>query len=160
MRPVAVRANCFRVEHEYGGSACRCKAGTDAHLLHGSKIHNRPNYGALEEFLVHGLKYAFPAERGTLTRGVATSYAAEPLRNKIAQGSDPAPVWPSEDGMQRGIAFAPLYRTAAASALRDPAFYEYLALADALGDGKMRERKAAESELHRRFQQADAPPKP
>ena len=54
-----------------------------AHLLHGAKMHDRPNLGALEEFLVHGLKYVFPAERGELTRGVPTSYAAEPLRSAL-----------------------------------------------------------------------------
>lgn len=31
-------------------------------LLHGPTLQNRPNATALEEFLVHGLKYSFPAE--------------------------------------------------------------------------------------------------
>jgi hypothetical protein len=126
-----------------------------AHLLHGPKLHNRPNLAALEEFLVHGLKYVFPAQRGELTRGVATSYAAEPLRSVIAQSKEPAPVWPYEAGKQRGIAFEPLYKTAPIAALRDPAFYEYLVLADALRDSRIRERRYAERELHRRFRKAD-----
>src|ERR1700674_2307342 len=75
------------------------------HLLHGPRLKNRPNYSALEEFLVHGLKYVFPPERGELTRGVPTSYAAEPLRGAIVQGSKPRPVWPYEFGKQRGICF-------------------------------------------------------
>ena len=33
-------------------------------LLHGPGLENRPNIGALEEFLTRGLKYVFPAERG------------------------------------------------------------------------------------------------
>src|SRR5260370_15358271 len=102
------------------------------HLLHGPRLNNRPNFGALEEFLVHGLKYVFPPERGEVTRGVPTSYAAEPLRGIIAQGNEPAPVWPYEEGKQRGIAFEPLYKTAPIAALRDPSFYDYLALAKAL----------------------------
>ena len=130
-----------------------------AHLLHGPKLKNRPNFAALEEFLVHGLKYAFPAERGTLTRGVATSYAAEPLRSIVTQGNDPPPVWPYEGGKQRGIAFVPLYRSAPQAALRDPAFHEYLVLADALRDGRIRERKTAEVELHRRFKESSVQPK-
>jgi hypothetical protein len=73
-----------------------------AHLLHGPKLHNRPNLAALEEFLVHGLKYIFPPERGELTRGVPTSYAAEPLRCIIVQRNEPAPVWPYDEGKQRG----------------------------------------------------------
>jgi DNA-binding Lrp family transcriptional regulator len=130
------------------------------HLLHGPRLQNRPNVGALEEFLVHGLKYAFPAERGELTRGVATSYAAAPLRGIVAQGSEPGPVWPYEEGKQRGIAFAPLYKTAPAAALRDPYFYEYLILADALRDSRIRERKIAENELRRRLREAGERLKP
>jgi hypothetical protein len=123
--------------------------------LHGPQRKNRPNFSALEEFLVHGLKYVFPPERGELTRGVPTSYAAEPLRSIIAQGNEPNPVWPCEQGKQRGVAFEPLYRTAPIAALRDPSFYEYLALADALRDGRVRERKAAETELCRRLREAN-----
>src|SRR5579872_3807234 len=95
------------------------------HLLHGPRLKNRPNFSALEEFLVHGLKYVFPPERGELTRGVPTSYAAEPLRGAIAQGSEPPPVWPYEEGKHRGIGFEPLYKTAPIAALRDPGFYQY-----------------------------------
>jgi len=103
---------------------------------------------------LRGLKYVFPPERGELTRGVATSYAAEPLCRIVAQGSEPIPVWPYEEGKQRGISFEPLYRTAPIAALRDPSFYEYLALADALRDGRARERKIAERELCRRLREA------
>jgi hypothetical protein len=132
------------------------KRAQASHLLHGPALHNRPNIAALQEFLVHGLKYAFPAERGELTRGVPTSYAAAPLRDMIAPGSEPVPVWPYEDGKHRGIAFAPLYKTAPIAALRDPSFYEYLVLADALRDSRVRERKLAENELHRRLREANA----
>ena len=126
-----------------------------AHLLHGAKLRDRPNLVALEEFLVHGLKYVFPAERGELTRGVATSYAAEPLRSAVTKSNEPVPVWPYEEGHQRGIAFEPLYKTAPIAALRDRSFYEYLVLADALRDSRIRERKYAEHELHRRFREAN-----
>jgi hypothetical protein len=126
-----------------------------SHLLHGPKLHNRPNLVALEEFLMHGLRYAFPSERGGLTRGISTSYAAEPLRSVIVQGNEPVPVWPYDEGKQRGIAFEPLYKTAPIAALRDPVFYEYLALADALRDGRTRERRYAEEELQRRLRKAN-----
>jgi len=59
------------------------KRAQSAKLIHGPELQNRPNLAALEEFLVHGLKYAFPADRGEFTRGVPTSYAAEPLRDVI-----------------------------------------------------------------------------
>lgn len=132
------------------------KRAQSAKLIHGPELQNRPNRAALEEFLVHGLKYSFPAERGEFTRGVPTSYAAEPLRRVIGQGNEPIPVWPYPHGKERGVAFQPLYKTAPGAAIRDPAFYEYLALADALRDGRARERKYAEQELHRRFQKANA----
>jgi hypothetical protein len=127
-----------------------------SHLLHGPRLKNRPNFSALEEFLLHGIKYMFPPERGGLTRGIPTSYAAAPLRRIIAQGNEPIPVWPYEEGKRRGIAFEPLYKTAPIAALHDPAFYEYLALVDALRDGRVRERKTAGEELCRRLREANA----
>jgi DNA-binding Lrp family transcriptional regulator len=125
-------------------------------LLHGPEFANRPNVGALEEFLTHGLKYAFPAERGELTRGVATSYGAAPLRALIAPTDDPIPVWPYREGKQRGVSFAPLFKTAPMAVLRDESFYELLVLADALREGRVRERKIAETELHRRLRAVHA----
>ena len=105
----------------------------------------------LEEFLIHGLKYAFPPERGELTRGVPTGYAAEPLKGRIAAGSEPPPVWPSPHGKTRGYSFAPLYKTVPQAALQDPYLYEVLALVDAIRDGRSRERQIAEEELKARL---------
>jgi hypothetical protein len=115
-----------------------------AGLLHGAEVGNRPRLAAVEEFILHGVRYAFPAERGGPTRGVPTSYAAEPLRRLTAYGDEPALVWPYAAGPSRGNAFGPLYRAAPRAALRDPVLYEYLALIDALRDGRARERKLAE----------------
>ncbi len=130
------------------------KRAQASRLLHGPELGERPNRSAIEEFLIHGLKYAFPAERGELTRGVPTSYAAEPLRQVIALGDEPPPVWPYATGSQRGISFEPLYKQAAKAALRDPALYELLALADALRDGRARERKLAEEMMVGRLRSA------
>ncbi|HME06685.1 MAG TPA: hypothetical protein VKG25_06525 [Bryobacteraceae bacterium] len=132
------------------------KRAEASRLVHGAASRHRPNLVSLEEFLVHGLKYVFPAERGELTRGVATSYGARPLRSKIARTREPVPVWPFPEGKQRGVALAPLYKTAPAAALRDSTFYELLALADALRDGRVRERKIAAAELHLRLREANA----
>src|SRR6187401_303239 len=43
----------------------------------------RPIIPALKEFLVHGVRYAYPPERGELTRGMPTGYAAPPLNKAI-----------------------------------------------------------------------------
>lgn len=104
---------------------------------------------------MHGLQYAFPATRGELTRGVPTSYAARPLKSLIAKGTEPLPVWPSADGPARGVAFAPLYKTAPVAAPDDPPFYELLALADALRGGRPRERKLAAEALGKRLRMAE-----
>ena len=112
---------------------------------------DRPNVSALEEFLIHGLKYAFPAERGGMTRGLPTSYAAEPLKHLISPGAEPIPVWPHSEGKSRGIALAPLYKSVPIAAMNDPLLYEQLALVDAIRDGRARERKLAEEEISKRL---------
>jgi hypothetical protein len=122
-----------------------------ARLLTGTELHETPNKSALEEFLVHGLKYAFPPERGELTRGVPTGYAAEPLKSRISAGNDPPPVWPFPEGKARGYSFTPLYKTVPRAALRDSYLYEMLALIDALRDGRSRDRHIAEEELKLRL---------
>ena len=126
-----------------------------ARLLHGPEMQEKPNLSALEEFLVHGVKYAFPAEHGQVTRVVPTSFAAPPLKDEIASGDELPPVWAWREGETRGIALEPLYRTAPAAALRDPILYEFLALVDAIRDGRARERKIAEKQLISRLRRED-----
>ena len=79
-----------------------------ARLIHTHEMQDKPNVSALEEFLVHGLKYAFPAQRGAVTRGIPTSYAASPLNAEIAPGDELPPVWPWPEGYTRGVALEPL----------------------------------------------------
>jgi DNA-binding Lrp family transcriptional regulator len=110
----------------------------------------RPLLKAVEEFLVHGVKYAFPAQRGEVTRGIPTAYAAPPLKEQIGHADLP-PVWPDEEGDVRGVTLEPLHRAAPKAARRDPALYEFLALIDALRDGRVRERQLAEKELSARL---------
>jgi hypothetical protein len=116
-------------------------------LVHGAALKDEPNISALQEFLVHGLKYAFPAEHGEVTRGVATSYAAEPLKSEISGSNDLPPVWPWRDGETRGVGLQPLYKKVPHAALRDPVLYQFLALVDAIRDGHARERGIAERDL-------------
>lgn len=106
---------------------------------------------AVEEFLIHGVKYAFPVQRGEATRGVPTAYAAPPLDGRIASEGDLPPVWPDAEGDVRGVTLEPLHRAAPKAARGDPALYEILALIDALRDGRARERQLAETELSARL---------
>jgi len=62
----------------------------------------QPILPALKEFLIHGVRYAYPPERGELTRGMPTGYAAPPLNKVIAQPDEPPPVWPYAEGKVRG----------------------------------------------------------
>ena len=82
-----------------------------------------------------------------MTRGVPTSYAAEPLKRYIKAGDEPLPVWPSSNGQIRGTALEPLYPGVPDAVERDSYLYELLALVDAIRDGRARERKIAEREL-------------
>ncbi|HEY2511914.1 MAG TPA: winged helix-turn-helix domain-containing protein [Polyangiaceae bacterium] len=110
-----------------------------------------PNRQALLEFLVHGVKYAFPAERGGITRGMRTAHAAAPLAKKFAAGNEPPPVWPDPEGDVRGEALEPLYRSVPGAARADAELYEWLALVDAIRVGRARERELATKELQRRL---------
>ena len=111
----------------------------------------RPILPALEEFLLHGVRYAYPPERGELTRGMATGYAAAPLNKLIVQPDEPPPVWPYAEGTVRGYTLVPLYPSVAIAASRDPRLYELLALVDAIRDGRARERNLAAKELQARL---------
>ena len=110
-----------------------------------------PILKALLEFLVHGVKYAFPPERGSLTRGFPTSYAAPPLNSLIVQSDDPPPVWAAPDGNTRGYEFSPLYPSVPKAVAQDSALYELLALVDAIRDGRARECELAVKELTKRL---------
>lgn len=109
------------------------------------------NRTRLLELLAHGVRYVFWPERGGIVRGIPTAYAAPPLRDRIAQGGDPPPVWPHPEGTVRGESLQPLYKSAPDAARRDPKLYELLALVDALRIGRARDRKLAEDELRARL---------
>ena len=111
----------------------------------------RPNIRNLEEFLLHGIRYVFVPERGSLQRGKPTAYAAEPLSSYIVDSGDPPPVWPDPEGSIRGESFSPLYKSAPIAAKNDPKLYELLALVDAIRGGQAREREIAKKELKKRL---------
>lgn len=126
------------------------KRAVAAHLIGSQK--GRLLKKSLEEFLIHGIKYAFPPDHGGLTRGIPTSYAAPPLRDMISQPAEPPPVWPDPEGTVRGYEFSPLYKSVPKAALKDGNLYELLALVDAIRDGRTREREIAIRELKARLE--------
>jgi hypothetical protein len=99
---------------------------------------------ALAEFLVHGVRYVFPAELGSPTRGMPTSYAAPPLSDQFSYSNEEMiPVWPDPDGSMRGIALHPLFHSVPKAAREDSKLYEWLVLVDAMRAGRARERELA-----------------
>jgi hypothetical protein len=124
----------------------------------------RPRVHNLLEFLEHGIRYVFVSRRGEISRGIPTAFSAPPLSQLLANPyrrlplvraaaatlGDPlvdAPdvplVWPHAEGTVRGETLEPLYPSVVEAARRDPAFYECMALVDALRIGRARERKLA-----------------
>ena len=110
----------------------------------------RPILSALEEFLVHGVKYAYPPDRGGLTRGIPTGYAAPPLDKHFVKTPEAPPVWPFPEGEVQGYAFSPLFRSVPKAVSGDENLYELLALLDAIRDGRAREKNLAIEELRKR----------
>jgi hypothetical protein len=109
----------------------------------------------LQEYLLHGIRYAFPGKRGPVARGIPTAYAAPPLSARITLDDLP-PVWPDSDGTTKGYAVEPLYGSLPKVSKSNPKLYELLALVDTLRVGRARERKMAEEELKRRLEHANA----
>ncbi|MFV2031855.1 MAG: nucleotidyltransferase family protein, partial [Gammaproteobacteria bacterium] len=110
-----------------------------------------PNRRNLEEFLLHGIQYAFIPERGALSLGMPTAYAAAPLDAYFAGVNEPPPVWPDPAGEVRGESYSPLYQSAPVAAKKDPKLYQLLVLVDAVRGGRGKERDIAKQELKRRL---------
>ena len=115
-----------------------------ASLLSSDK--KRINKLALKEFLVHGLKYVFPAKIGTKVRGLPTAHSADPIKEHIVQNDDVF-VWSYSYGTKRGYAIEPLYKTAPKIVATEPELYKLLVIIDTLRIGRVREVKIAISEL-------------
>lgn len=106
---------------------------------------------ALEEFLVHGLRYVFPPQWGGEARGIPTAWAASPLADELSQSGNNAPVWPDPHGSAWGIALEPLDPRVPDAVRRDEQLGQLLALLDAIRIGGPRERALAAEGLKARL---------
>ena len=145
-----------QLAYELGMSASEVHAGVkramEASLMRLDEGWGFPETAALEELLVHGLRYVFAPARGGLVQGVPTAHAAPPLnRFLILQSEEPPPVWPDASGEVRGLEFAPLYKSVPQAARRDARLYELLALVDAIRGGDTQQRIVAVRELRTRL---------
>ena len=107
---------------------------------------------ALREFLIHGLKYVFPAEKGAPAIGMPTSNACYPLNEHVSDAVG-VPVWPMKGGKTKGFSFKPLYPTVARAAQLDPELYAYLALIDAVRDAENDQADVAQVVLKEKLSQ-------
>jgi hypothetical protein len=136
-----------------GVSASECneavKRAVTCGLLRKPRIGNRPIPAsrALLEFLIHGLKYVFPGEEGTLARGIPTAFAAPVLSQKLLSAGEHIYVWPDPRGNATGLTLKPIHKAVPFAVRYDPIFYELIALIDAIRFGKIREVKIASEEL-------------
>lgn len=136
----------FMSVSEVHASARRCH---ESRLL---ELRRRlPRKQQLLEFLLHGAPYAYPAQRGGLTRGLVTSFAAPPLNGLVEHQLAIPPVWPYAEGSVTGYEVTPLHKSAPRAALLDSRLYELLALVDVLREGRARERDLARKALEERI---------
>jgi hypothetical protein len=110
-----------------------------------------PNRRNLYNFIVHGLKFVFPASPGAMTRGIPTAFAAAPLTNLLISAGLYTYVWPYAKGKDMGQSVEPLFRSVPQAAQKDDRLYEYLALVDAVRLGNQRETGLAAERLSERL---------
>ncbi len=104
----------------------------------------RVNISQSEEFLIHAVRYVFPARLEGPSLGVPTAWAAEPLASHIVSSRDELPpVWPDSLGERRGLTLEPLHGSVVEASRRDPELGERLALVDALRIGGQRVKGVA-----------------
>ena len=111
----------------------------------------RVNILGLQEFLIHGVAYVFPAQTGRIGRGIPTYVSASPLKEQLAANADTY-VWHHVRGTARGQQIEPLYPSVPEAALRDEELYEWLVIVDALRMGRAREKEIAINELNKRIE--------
>jgi hypothetical protein len=128
--PVGVRDLAGELGFDVAGTHRALRRLSDAGLYSSER---RRAFGApAEEFLLHAVKFSFPAVRGVEVRGVPTSWAVEPLKGELAESSALPPVWPYSKGAVRGLSFEPLHPMVPDAAKADPQLWERLSLVDAL----------------------------
>jgi len=103
----------------------------------------RANTRALHGFVMAGLKYVFPAQRGSQARGIPTAYAAPVLAGRLFSSGEQVEIWEDPQGLLLGQRIEPLHPTVPYAVRKDAALYAMLALIDAIRLGRERESALA-----------------
>lgn len=102
--------------------------------------------GAIREFIVHGVRYSFPAEKGPMAKGIPTGVIGAHIEREFMEvRAEDISVWPSPHGNVRGNGIKPLYKSIP-ELVQKPENMELhvlLALIDLVRQGSARERKIA-----------------
>ncbi|MDW5594013.1 helix-turn-helix domain-containing protein [Conexibacter stalactiti] len=144
--PVTMRETAARIAFDPAGVTRSLRRLTEAGLY--SRERDAVLLPQAEEFLVHGLRYVFPARMAGESRGLATAWAAPPLDGEFGETASLPPVWMHPEGTVRGIALEPLHEIVPAAALADARTWRLLALVDAFRVGDARVRGVARGHLH------------
>ncbi|MFC0139657.1 hypothetical protein ACFFJN_05995 [Erwinia mallotivora] len=129
------------------------KRCTDIALVRKDRKYSVPrtNNKSLLEFIVYGIKYVFPVRMGELTRGIATSFSAPVLNEKLFSSGELIAVWPDERAKSKGQKVVPLFHSVPYAVRLDGNLYEMLALVDAIRLGNQREAGLAAKMLEKMF---------
>ncbi len=111
----------------------------------------RVNRSSALEFILHAIKYIFPAEIGALAVGIPTGISSPAHIKMVIQNGDDVYVWPYSQGKKRGQIIKPFYPNLAEAALKDSEFYGLMSAIEILRVGRARERKLAEQYLERKI---------
>ena len=103
------------------------------------------NRNNLIDFIEHGVRFVFPAQTGTMAKGMPTSHSHKFFAEKFI--NDVNYVWPDNRGEAMGLIVEPFYEKQVPAAKEDEKLYLLLALVDVIRVGRMRERDIAVKEL-------------
>ncbi len=101
------------------------------------------------EFIMHGLRFVYPQQPGTIIRGMPTAHSHPRIQNKFI--SEMKFVWPDPEGNDMGLSIEPFYAKQVDAAKTDEFFYYTLCLIDMIRVGKQREVSFAKEELANTF---------
>jgi hypothetical protein len=109
------------------------------------------NARAFSEFVLFGVRYAFPAARRELALGIPTAYSAAELATEV--DANDVLVWPAPNakGAVRGFGLTPLYPRAIVLPEKSPETYRLLTFVDALRIGDPPVRAIARDHLEEAF---------
>lgn len=137
------------LETALGVSKSEVSASINRSLEVGLAVKDR-QYGRLRakrkavlEFVIHGLKYVFPAKPAELVRGVPTGFDAPVLIGELMSAGEFKYVWPYPKGDVMGQSIKPLFKSVPMAAQQDEQLYRLLALVDAIRLGNPREANLA-----------------